>query len=95
MWLCVGFATDIVIMMYVRGGIKMDTFEEIMNILSKDQDAQELMARLNDAANSAGFTKAQYQSAKEIVFLIAVKNNPEAFMKLSDAVWNKINERGI
>lgn len=69
-----------------------NVFEDLMNILSKDKHAQDMMARLNAAANDSGLTKEQYQKTKETVFLIATLNNPEAFQTLSDSVWNKITK---
>jgi len=70
----------------------METFEKIQEILSKDEYAQAMMTRLNKIANAERFTKEKYQKGKEMVFLIAVQGNQEAFKTLSDSVWEKLNK---
>ena len=73
----------------------METFEKIQEILSKDENAQAMMTKLNEIANAEGYTKEKYQKGKEMVFLIAVQGNQEAFKTLSDSVWGKLNKGSL
>jgi len=63
---------------------------EIIDILNKDPKAKQLIAILNEVAQKNNFTDKQYDDARTMILLMAIKNNPVAFKTLADGVYNQI-----
>ena len=69
----------------------MDITTQIFNVLNNDPKSMKLLNSFNAAAKKHNVTEEEYLKAREVISLLAILQNKNAFNMLADYVYDEIN----